>query len=428
MAWRSDVYRYTVPANPMCHTDGQAIPSRRSDASSGPARTSYTSRGQTSLYRDASTVLAYSALTCFAFWNYAYGPALALLRSELEFSYTLLGVYTAAWSAGPVLTGVVFARTARRQSREALVWGSASLASFGAGVFLLGSGLPSTLVGAGILGFGGTMLLTVLQAVLSDRHGERRGQALTEANIGAAACAVFAPLALSALAVTAVGWRGALALPGLGLAVLYLRYRRQMLPQRPGRDSRLRRGRLPVACWLFAGLAAGSMGVEFCLVYFGAEQLQGTGLSTTAAVTAMSSQYVGLLIGRIGGALATRSPGRTVPLLYLSLAATTGGFLLFWLSAVPAIAVLGLLLAGLGIANLYPLSLALSLDAAPGQEDQANSRSQLLGGLTVMGAPYLLGNLADHLGLSAAFAIEPVLIGLCLVLLVTGLRARQRAN
>jgi hypothetical protein len=45
-----------------------------------------------------------------------------------------------------------------------------------------------------------------------------------------------------------------------------------------------------------------------------------------------------------------------------------------------------------------------------------------------MGAPYLLGNLADHLGLSAAFAIEPVLIGLCLVLLVTGLRARQRAN
>jgi MFS family permease len=302
------------------------------------------------------------------------------------------------------------------------------LASFGAGLFVLGSGLPSTLVGAGILGFGGTMLLTVLQAVLSDRHGERRGQALTEANIGAAACAVFAPLALSALAVTAVGWRGALALPGLGLAVLYLRYRRQMLPQRPGRDSRLRRGRLPVACWLFAGLAAGSMGVEFCLVYFGAEQLQGTGLSTTAAVTAMSSQYVGLLIGRIGGALATRSPGRTVPLLYLSLAATTGGFLLFWLSAVPAIAVLGLLLAGLGIANLYPLSLALSLDAAPGQEDQANSRSQLLGGLTVMGAPYLLGNLADHLGLSAAFAIEPVLIGLCLVLLVTGLRARQRAN
>jgi MFS family permease len=168
------------------------------------------------------------------------------------------------------------------------------------------------------------------------------------------------------------------------------------------------------------------MAVEFCLVYFGAEQLQGTGLSATVAATAMSSHYLGLLVGRIGGAIATRRSGRAFCLLYASLAMTAGGFVLFWLTSVSVVALVGLLLAGLGIANLYPLSVALSLEAAPGSEDQANSRSQLLGGLLVIVAPYVLGNVADRAGLITAFAIEPLLIGVCLLLLLTGLRARRR--
>jgi hypothetical protein len=45
--------------------------------------------------------------------------------------------------------------------------------------------------------------------------------------------------------------------------------------------------------------------------------------------------------------------------------------------------------------------------------------------LLVITAPYTLGSLADRLGLTAAFAIEPVLIALCLLLMVAGLRARR---
>ena len=98
---------------------------------------------------------------------------------------------------------------------------------------------------------------------------------------------------------------------------------------------------------------------------------------------------------------------------------------MFWLSDQPALAVLGLFLCGLGIANLYPLSLALTLDAARGREDQANARSQLVLGLVAAASPYLLGSLADQHGLATAFALEPVLIGTCLLLLWGGLRARR---
>ena len=83
-------------------------------------------------------------------------------------------------------------------------------------------------------------------------------------------------------------------------------------------------------------------------------------------------------------------------------------------------------MAGVGIANLYPLSLALTLGAAAGHEDRANACTQLLGGLVVALAPYLLGSLADRHGLTTAFTLEPVLIGVGLLLLLTGLRARHR--
>jgi fucose permease len=232
---------------------------------------------------------------------------------------------------------------------------------------------------------------------------------------------VLAPLLLGLLQGTPAGWRSALGLPALILAGLYLRYRHQPLPASAGRPA-TGRARLPLSCWLLATLVAVGIAVEFCLVYFGAEVLTAAGLHAAQAATAMSGFYLGILAGRIGGAWLTRRAGRTVSLLWASLAVTAAGFLLFWLAGLPVLAITGLFLCGLGIANLYPLSLALTLAAARGNGDTANARTQLLGGLLVIAAPYLLGSLADHLGLHAAFTIEPVLIGACALLLLAGLR------
>lgn len=375
--------------------------------------------------RDAPTVLSYAVLGCYTFWLYAFGPSLTLLRDELKFSYTLLSVYSVLWSLGAALAGAGFAWAARRLPRSVLLWGSALATVAAAALFTLGRGVPVTLVAAGLFGLAGTTLLAVIQAILSDRHGSRRDRALTEANIGAGASAVFAPLVLGVLAAGVLGWRAAFALPALVLAALWLRYRRRPLPAPSRRHADHRAGRLPLACWLFALLTAVSSAIEFCLVYFGPQQLLTTGLSATAAGTALSGNYLGILIGRLLGARLTRRPGRTISLLYASLALTAASFTLFWLTGEPVLAVLGLFLCGVGIANLYPLALALTLDAAGGREDQANARSQLALGVIAAVSPFLLGSLADRHGLTTAFALEPVLIGLCLVLLWTGLRARR---
>jgi MFS family permease len=210
------------------------------------------------------------------------------------------------------------------------------------------------------------------------------------------------------------------------LAGLYLRYRRQPLPTAPAGRPAKGGARLPLSCWLLAAVVAVGIAVEFCLVYFGAEVLTAAGLRAAQAATAMSGFYLGILGGRVGGVRLTRRAGRTVPLLWASLALTAAGFLLFWLAGLPVLAIAGLFLCGVGIANLYPLSLALTLAAAPGNGDVANARIQLLGGVLVIAAPYLLGSLADHLGLHAAFTIEPVLIGACALMLLAGLQLARR--
>lgn len=384
------------------------------------------SDGGEAFCRDPARRLCYGAMAAFGFWLYAFGPALALLRGELHFSYTMLGVYSALWSVGSALVGVSFAVIARRLTRAALLWSSAAAATAGALLFVGTHIVALTLLGVMLLGYAGTTLLTCIQAILSDRHGKRRDRVLTEANIGVAACAVLAPPCLGLFQGTAASWRVAMILPVLALARLYVRYRHLPLPAATAKPRVAARTRLSLSCWLLATLVAAGVAAEWCVVYFGAELLAGVGLNTGQAATAMSSFYLGILGGRVGGAWLTRRAGRTVALLWTSLAITTAGLFPFWLVDLPAVMIAGLFLCGVGVANLYPLSVALTLAAAPGNGDTANARIQLLIGVFNSSAPFLLGSLADQLGLHTAFALAPLLIATCVPLLLTGLKANRQ--
>src|SRR3954449_8314920 len=112
----------------------------------------YTTRPD-AFVRDAPTVLSYAVLGCFAFWLYAFGPAVTLLRAELGFSYTLVGLYSVVLSAGAAVAGAGFAWLARRLARGPLLWWSALATTVaGVGLFTLGRGVPATLLAAGLFG------------------------------------------------------------------------------------------------------------------------------------------------------------------------------------------------------------------------------------------------------------------------------------
>src|SRR4051812_12231803 len=107
------VYRYTAKR-----------PTRSTGSTEPPATDAFV--------RDAPTLLSYAVLGCWTFWLYGYGPAVTLLRAELGFSYTMLGLYSVVLSLGAALAGAGFARVAARVDRGPLLWCSALATTVGA--------------------------------------------------------------------------------------------------------------------------------------------------------------------------------------------------------------------------------------------------------------------------------------------------------
>ena len=89
------------------------------------------------------------------------------------------------------------------------------------------------------------------------------------------------------------------------------------------------------------------------------------------------------------------------------------GFGLFWWAPSVFLTLFGLTLMGLGVANFYTMILSLALDASAGREKLAATRLTLASGIAILILPFVLGYLADHLGIWLAFG----LVGVLLVLL-----------
>jgi fucose permease len=139
------------------------------------------------------------------------------------------------------------------------------------------------------------------------------------------------------------------------------------------------------------------------------------------AVTAMSIFFLAMLIGRATGSwLARQIP--TTTLLAGALALALVGVLIFWQAPSTILTLIGLTIAGLGISNLFPLSLSVAVATAPDQPAATSARMTLAGGLAIFCAPMILGGVADQIGLRGAFALVPFLVGTAL--LVGGLVAR----
>jgi len=71
---------------------------------------------------------------------------------------------------------------------------------------------------------------------------------------------------------------------------------------------------------------------------------------------------------------------------------------------------LGLFIAGLGIANLFPLTLSAATSTAPEQIDKASARVSLAAGTAILIAPQILGTIADQTSIHFAFGLVVILI------------------
>lgn len=372
--------------------------------------------------RHPITWATYALVGYFAYQQTVLGPLMPFLRAEHGFSYTVASLHFSAFALGGLPVGFFGDRVAGRWGRRTSLWGGGAGMAGGALLLAASPVTAGTVLGALLMGTFGVLLLITTQAVLADKYGQWGAVAITESNIAASACAISASLAVGGFAALGLDWRAALVPPVAVVALLAIRFAGEPLGRARTRKTASDEApsALPGRFWVYFGVLFLGISVEWCVAYWGADFLEnGVGLERSAAATALSVFFVAMLAGRVlGSRLARWLPSAT--LLLITLCVALAGFPLFWLSAVPALNLLGLFVVGLGVGSVYPLAISVGVEAAAGRTDTATARLGLAGGGAILTAPFVLGAFADHVGIEWAYGIVvPLLVAAVGLMLLT---------
>ncbi len=372
--------------------------------------------------RDRLTWLSYFMLAFFSYLQGALGPLMPFLRAELNLNYSVAALHASAFAVGMILAGLVADRAAARWGRRAVFWSGGVGMGIGGILLTLAASPVVTIASTFIMGFIGSTIVVLVPAILTDRYGARRAIALTESNVAASITAAIAPLVIGFGEASGIGWRLALFVGVGGWLILALIDRRTPIPESRRVAEHGSARPLPRRFWIYWLVVVLGVSMEWCMVFWGADFLENSvGFEKVAASTLMSVFLVAMVIGRAVGSQLTHSFDSSRLLSY-AVVVVGVGFPVFWLARAAPLNVVGLFIAGLGIANLFPLTLAVATGIDPQQSNVAGARIALAGGVAILVAPQVLASFADQVGIFNAFGVMVVLVIAAAILIAVGRR------
>lgn len=364
-------------------------------------------------HRDRFTWLTYLSLAFYAYFLNVLGPITPFLKDELQLSYTISSFHFTAFAVGILLVGLGGHLIIQRVGRQRSLWLGLFGMSLSAVLLVLGRSPILTIGAAFLMGLIGSLILIVVPAALSDQHDELKAVALSEANVIASLFSTVAPLLVGWFAQWQGQWRYALGIIALTPIFMFVSLGKTGDPtisssahvvSTPSNKS------LPRIFWVYWAALFLGVAVEFCMVFWSADYLeQVLGLIKADAAQAVSLFLAAMIVGRVAGSrLVQHFSTRSVVSISILIAGL--GFLLFWRTETVLLSLSGLFLTGLGVANLYPLILALAIGAANGNTVQAGARATLASGTAILALPLALGRFADAVGIRLAFGMVLVLL------------------
>jgi fucose permease len=370
--------------------------------------------------RGYATWLLFGVFGCMAFLLNGLGAVLVPLQKELHVSRGQVAFYPSLFAVGLVVIGLGGGPLVGRIGRTAAL----RLAIAGllvGGLLIAAPAQIATFFGAVLLGLGSALLIQLVPAVLSALQPHAPAAVIGEANGLASAASVLAPLAVATSLAAGLGWRtGYLAIPLLALGAMTLPAWRLALPNgsRPAADTLSAAAAPMLGRWVDLVL---SVSVEFCFVFWAAAAFIAWDRASLSQAPALASLFlVGMATTRTLSARIIRRVPDERALILVCTACAAAGFALFWAAPVLTLGAVGLLVAGLGVALLYPTTISRVIAAWPQAPDRAAARAALGSGVAIGAAPLLLAQISDAIGLRTAFLIVPALL---LVLAVRGGRA-----
>ncbi|WP_372594493.1 sugar MFS transporter [Actinotalea sp.] len=369
--------------------------------------------------RDRFTLSLYAPFIAWGWFLYAFSPAVPLIAVEQGISRGVAGLHGTGMALGSVVTGLTSHAMTRRIGRRGQAVVGAGLTALGVALLLTVPVTVVTVLACVVAGAGGTYLVTAAQPALL-QHQKRFGTAaVTEGNALGAAVGLLAPLALGAFVAAGLGWRPAVSIEivlAVAVAMLVLRLPRGGALGHgesvavPVASATAVRVRFPRAFWLYWTAMVSGVAVEFATTFWASDLvIQQTDAPASVAAASVSALVLGMATARfVVGPLSThRSPGG---LLLVGFAVAGLGWILLWTATSPVVAVLGLVVTGLGFGTHYPLAVALALGGSGGRPDAGQGLLTLGSGVAVGLAPFLLGGAADLVGPHQAFLLVPAIL------------------
>lgn len=407
--------------------------------------------------RDRLTWTFYGCFVAWGWFLYSFNPSVPLLADELGISDAQAGLHGTAMAVGAIAASWVTPRLVAREGRRSAVVVGLGLVAAGVLALVLARSLAVSLPAVALLALGGNVAIASSQAGLAQHHGPAASAAVTEANGVGSSVGLVGPLAAGACVAIGWGWRPAVAVT-IALTVLTawgasrLPVGGAMTPPATprGRAARVRRPLAPVgadvpvrgsvealapveplpdeladgpgsahapaspttrrsagAAWCFLAAVVAAIALENITTYWSTDLVREQTAAGAGIATATTAGFVAGLSGVrfLVGPLSLRV--RPAMLLAASFVVTVLGWAVLWTASSSTVAVVGLVVAGFGCGVQYPLSIALLLSTAPGAQDAAQARATLAGGLAIGLAPFLLGALADGVGVHTAFLVLP---------------------
>jgi fucose permease len=367
--------------------------------------------------RTRRTWLIYALLSLYVFMLNVPGPVTNYLKDEFTMSYTLSSLHFSAFAAGVLVTGLFGAYFIPRFPRQkVLAFGALGL-GVGGLILAFGRSPAVTIAGIFLMGCIGTLILSIYPAILDEEMGARSPVGISEANTIASLFAGLAPLLVGFLVQKAVGWRPAVVLiAAVSLSLggwLLLRFGVSPQSASARKIPAKQTGKLPGMYWIWWLALMLGIAVEYCIIYWGADYVEKVlGFSKNTATQSVSLFMAGMIIGRFfGSRLLERVP--PMKLISGSISLSVFGFALFWSGISPLLGLVGLMLLGLGGANLYPVLVSMAIASAGELKAEAGARATLATGTAILFLPLVLGIVSDKMGIRLAYST----VGLLFVLL-----------
>lgn len=373
------------------------------------------------MHRDKTTWISYLQVGFFSWFIFSFGAFLPFIRDEQGLTPTVASLHSATMAVGSICSGILTSHIIRRIGRGLLLRYATFGLMIGLSLLVIGQIPAVTMVGAMFAGFSGSTIVQSTGAYLSTHHGRFAPTIITEQHAFGAGIGVLAPLIVGITVAQGWGWRpamviaiGALLLTEIargGKTDVYGAVRDETQEHSAHHDLP---GPLPKLYWWAWSAIVCTAAVEFSVMFWASYVLRDQGgMGAAASAAALGCAVGGMFLGRIFVSRFTRRIGSEV-LYRSSLVLALVGFLVFWRSTSPAVLLISLFIAGLGIGGHFPLGLDRIMRASSGRPDKGSAFIALGAGTASGAAPFTLGALSEIVGIQGAYTIVPIALVLAI--------------